>query len=388
VGDIHYGVIQASLRKGRFSSVVCMRSYLLIWRCRVCIILYDFRGVLPIETMKALIASFNQKLGLNPLVSRLFDAMPDVQRAGVDDCEVVFLSFIAPESDFVPDKALLDAVSRRKLPVIIFDHQETFPMDFIFGASLLSIESHYAVIQSFIPNELTIKAYFKRELSSGWLLKGNYSGYDFPIYPIDWTLQATAPAKVDTREEYNTRPIDILFSWGYSNESRPRLMGELLRQAGRFNAHFCLTEQDVDVALQEGRERIFVLLFTPHYRRIHINKLMGWQADAKVSISLFGAGKKCFRHAEASYNCVMAHENPASVQWSHPWISGQNCIGLDYVYGEDADESGVLQLYEWLRVNQGSLYDIYLKGVENNRRYHNTTYAREYLWPKIQEAMK
>lgn len=193
-----------------------------------------------------------------------------------------------------------------------------------------------------------------------------------------------------TRESFDKRPIDIFMSWGYSSESRPRLMGELLKQAGRFGAHFALTEEDLDIALKEGRQRIFALLHTPHYRRIHIQNLMDWQAKSKISISLNGAGIKCFRHAESSYNCVMATQDTLSVIWSYPWVHGENCISLtrkDFEPKEIEEGYAVETLWHWLRVQQGRLYDIYLAGVANNEKYHADNYGRDYLLPKIKEAL-
>lgn len=331
--------------------------------------------------MKALVTSFNRKLGLNPMCARLLHAIPGVEQAGVHDCDVVFLSFIAPECDFVPDKLLLDAVSRRRLPVIIFDHSETFPDNFILGVDSLPPGSNYNVIQALLDRELETKAYFKRELLTAVTLPHA----SFPVHPIDWTLQTNGQRHTPvSREFFEARPIDIFYCFGYSSESRPRLMGELLKQAGHFNAHWCLTEEDLDIALKEKRERrIFALLHVPHYRRIHIGKILNWQQQAKVSLSMFGAGRKCFRHAEASYNCVMGQQSPDEVQWSYPWVSGENCLDVP----NDEDES-LDFLHRCLRVNQGSLYDIYLAGVKNNENYHTEAYARDYLAPKIMEALK
>ena len=333
--------------------------------------------------MKILLTSFNTKLGVNPLVSRLFEPLPEIQLAGVHDCEAVFLSFIAPESDFVPDKLLLDAVSRRKLPVIIFDHSETFPSQFIFPFDDLA-SGPYAQLRSVVREHMDVKAYFKRELLPR--SEDYNSTFAFPVHALDWTLHPMfGDPPVDTPEQYHARPIDIFFSWGYSNESRPKLMGELLRQAGSFHAHWALTEEDLDRALAEGRERIFALLFTPHYRRIHIKKLMEWQQKSKLAISMNGAGRKCFRDAEASYNCAMAREAPGLVEWSYPWKDSQNCIGLAE---KTTEEERVRHLYFWLRTHQGLLYPVYTTGTDNAKRYQNSNYAREYLWPKIEEALK
>ena len=163
--------------------------------------------------MKALVTSFNKKLGVNPMVSRLLDALP-IERAGADNCEVVFYSFIAPEQDFDLDPTLLDIVTRRGVPVVVFDHEETFGKDFFIGCSPTPENSRYFNIHKWLTCA-NVKAYFKRELLSG---SNVATGLPFPVFPLDWTLEASAPAKVDSREEYNARPIDVFYSWGYSNE--------------------------------------------------------------------------------------------------------------------------------------------------------------------------
>ena len=333
--------------------------------------------------MNAFVTSFNQKLGVNPIVGRMIDAIPGLVRVSPEEAEVVILLFIAPDNDFVLDVGLLERASKRNAPVIVFDYTETFPPNFILGEYSLS-SIHMDAVRAFV-NKSRLLAYFKRELLSNHTLPKAA----FPIYPIEWTMQDQPQPHIDTPEQFESRPIDILMSWGYSNESRPKIHGELMRQSGRFGAHLCLTEEDVVIALKEGRNRIFALLFTPHYRRIPLTQLLSWQEYSKVSISMFGAGKKCFRTNEASYNCVMAHQEPNLVEWAYPWTppsltnGGGNCLALP-----SEEQSAVTWLYNDLRVNQGSLHPLYLRGMENNRKYHNTTYARDYLLPKIQEALK
>jgi len=341
--------------------------------------------------MKALLASFNSVHGCNPMVSRVIDALPGYQRATADDCEVVFLSFIAPQGDFVLDTESLKKITDRNVPVIIFDHTETFADDFFLGFSELPDISPYKPLDQAL-RLLPVKAYFKRELT----VEANRTwSLPIPLYPIDWTLNVIqcGPVAVDTSEEYNARPIDIFMSWGYSSESRPKLMGELLRRAGEFSAHFVLTEEDLDRALVEKRERIFALLFTPHYRRIHISKIIDWQSKAKISVSMFGAGKKCFRHAEASYNSLMAQQQPDAVQWSYPWIAGTNCIQLPegnrlgQTAWEPEETVAVNWLFNALRCEQGKLFPVYVQCVQNNRHYLNSTYAIYYLLPRILKAL-
>lgn len=329
--------------------------------------------------MKTFITSFNQKLGVNPMVGRILDAIPGVVRTPLKDCDVIFYLFIAPESDFELDKVTLEEAKRRDVPVIVFDYTETFPTGFVISANKLSASRYEPISQWLFTAR--VAAYFMREMPAQWT---TYPTVPYKIYPIDWAISDQPEPPIDTPDQFAARPIDIFMSWGYSNESRPKLMGELLRQAGKFCAHFCLTDEDLSRALHEKRERIFALLYTPHYRRIPLTELLFWQQRSKISISMFGAGKKCFRCAEASYNCVMAQQAPQLVEWSYRWAREVNCIALDAT----SEEHSVDLLYQALRVYQGDLHPIYLAGMANNRKYHNTAYARDYLLPKIQEALK
>jgi hypothetical protein len=334
--------------------------------------------------MRVLITSLNLKHGVNPIVHRLFQPLWEFRPTTVDDCDAIFLSFIAPPCDFQLDKPLLEKIINRGVPVVVFDHSEVMGSEFILGIGSMHDSNEYIELHRAV-RSLKVKAYFKRELLAGF-----QSPVPYPIYPLDWTIPNFAEhGAVDTREQFDARPIDIFMSWGYSSESRPRLYGELMRKAGKFCAHFALSAEDVDRSLADKRERIFALLFAPVYRRIRLEKLLEWQKKSKLTVSLKGCGIKCFRCAEGSFNSLLVQQAPETVQWSYPWVDGQNCIGL--ANGPDGEVDEVVQvedLYHHLRITQGSLYDVYLRGLENNKRYRMDTYARNYLLPKLAEALK
>ncbi len=332
--------------------------------------------------MNVFLTSCDLHLGLNPMVARTILAIPGIkiQTTITPNTDAIFLSWIASPDLFHQDAPLIRAIVDSKKPVIIFDHQETANENQLLGWDH-PLDNSYANLHA-AASMMNVVAYFKREFISGKPF--TWGTPKFPVHPLDWVLQTNGERHIPVwRETFEARPIDVFYSWGYSSESRPKLMGELLKQAGRFCSHFCLTEEDLDRALKEKRERIFALLHVPHFRRIHIAKIMEWQQQAKVSISMFGAGKKCFRHAEASYNCVMAHQSPEQVIWSYQWKNGNNCIGLWHDEGCSVED-----LWKHLRVHQGALYDIYIAGVKNNENYHADNYGRHYLLPKIKEALK
>lgn len=335
--------------------------------------------------MKVLITSLNLKHGLNPIVDRLFEPLAhEFTKCSVDDCEAIFISFIAPENDFTLDRPLLDRIVNRGVPVVIFDHMETMGRDFFLGVGSIHDEAGYVDLHRAV-RSLKTKAYFKRELAVD-----AKPPTQCPVYPLDWTVPDFRNwGEISGPKDYEKRPIDILMSWGYSSESRPRLYGELMRKAGQFGAHFALSDADLRYALKEKRERIFALMFAHCTRRIDLSNLLEWQQWSKLTVSLKGCGMKCFRCAEGSYNSLLAQQAPETVQWSYPWIAGKNCIGLPNALDGEVDEvAAVERLYEWLRINQGSLHDLYLRCVENQRNYRMEHYSRKYLLPKLMEALR
>jgi hypothetical protein len=333
--------------------------------------------------VKIWLTSLDSVHGVNPMVQRMFD-IPEFEKihpVNGTRPDVVLLSLNHAPELFKLDQTSLELfegiTGPGRVPVIILDTMEGISADVMFG--LYHIVGPYGPVSRAIMQAVT-HYYFKREL-----LSGDNRGAS----PIDWVLQAKQPPEMHTREQFEARPIDIFYCWGYSSEDRPKMMGELLKQAGRFCAHFCLTEEDLDRALAEGRKRIFALLHVPHYRRIHYSKIFAWQQQSKISLSIRGAGFKCFRHAEASYNCAMAHQSPEVVKWSFPWVGGVNCLSLPKHQNGDLDVTESLQLiWHWLRVEQGKLWEIYEAGVANCQNYYAESYSRNYLLPKIREALK
>lgn len=334
--------------------------------------------------MKVLITSLDTVHGINPIVQRLFDPLREYESSSIDECQAVFLSVVQPPCDFHVDKALLNALAVKKVPVVIFDHVETMGPNWFLGKSPMGILNEYYRLHEIV-KELDIRAYFKRELLTGF-----NPPWSCPVYPVDWTVldhpQFQNPC---SEEEYNARPIDLLMSWGYSSESRPRFYGELMRKAGKFGWHFALTAEDVDRSLDEKRpQQLLAALHTPHYRRIPIERICAWQEKTKLTVSLKGAGLKCFRCAEASVNSLLVQQADNSVHWAYPWIAGENCIGLPNTPEGEVDEVHALEIiYDYLRIRQGSLYGLYLKSIANQRNYISHHYSRNYLLPKLISAI-
>jgi hypothetical protein len=146
--------------------------------------------------------------------------------------------------------------------------------------------------------------------------------------------------------------------------------------------------EDVEAAISTGRHCPMALMYTPHYRRLPMEKVMWLQSQAKITISLYGNGMKCFRSVEAGYNSVMAHQAPERLKWAYPWIDRHNCIGLANKLGTDRLDldKAIETLHYWAVVDHGALYTLYEHGVMHNQHYVADTYGRDYIIPKIKEV--
>ncbi len=211
--------------------------------------------------------------------------------------------------------------------------------------------------------------YLKREL-----LKQDCSD---TVQPVEW------PCYMDERplqseDEFNSRKSEIFFSWGFSNPSRPRLMGNIFHG---MNTHGLglITHPDQYEGYFRGNEhaRTWMAFFTPHWVRQPIADLRWYQERAKITVSLPGCGKKCFRSTEAPVSSIMAlHKD--DLAWSYDWIDGENCIRIRPEHEfEDLNEA----------TKRSDLYEIYKKSQETIAKYRPGPYVRDYLIPLISEKL-
>jgi hypothetical protein len=222
----------------------------------------------------------------------------------------------------------------------------------------------WAKFDDFVKNNHPV-IYFKREL-----IEGKNNPYT-TIYPIDWPCFHPVPA-IESREEFNARPIEVFFSWGHSNEARRVLHGEIFINAAKKGYGVLDSPYTIERGLKEYKT-IWATFQIPHYARLSMEQLLFIQGHSKLSISLPGAGVKCFRMAESSINSVMFMHDDGMI-YSYPWIHGVNCI-------KSLPGKEIETIEEALR--RDDLYDIYLCGVETVKRYELNTYVKNYIEPII-----
>lgn len=187
--------------------------------------------------------------------------------------------------------------------------------------------------------------------------------------PVEWPCDVPA-VPLQTKEEFDARPMEVLFVWGLSNPSRPRLHGDIFR-----NSHDCginvLSDWRDDGHFEK---RNWAALYSPHWRRTHINEVHRWNQRAKISVSLPGAGAKCFRHTmESPVGSIMALPFD-TLAWSFEWLHLVNCIRLVPGHEFTSLESVT---------HCGDLWDIYRWGQATVDRWRPARYVSEYIMPAI-----
>lgn len=208
--------------------------------------------------------------------------------------------------------------------------------------------------------------YFKREL-----LAVDVSDTVKPIEYPNWQPPFPAP----TKEQFDERPISIFNFWGRSHEARVQLHGNIWKGASAGNYSVCDNLYYFNEFMREEKGEKWVSLWMPHYGRVDISNILSINAISKLSLSLPGAGVKCFRSTgESPVNSVMVMKSD-DLAWSYPWEHGINCIK----FSEFGEEIETIQY----ALKHSSLYEIFLKGIEIANKYQVDNYINHYLLPNI-----
>jgi hypothetical protein len=211
--------------------------------------------------------------------------------------------------------------------------------------------------------------YFIREL-----LNKDSSDYYLPIQYPCWH---NVPP-VESKQSFLSRPFQVFNSWGLSHEYRKTLHGNIWQQSGRHGYSVCDSMYHIEKFLQEERcEKKWMTLNIPHYARQPIETIIHINGLAKISISIAGAGRNCFRHAESPINAAM-YMWQDEIKYSHPWEHGVNCIKSEQ--GKEIET-----ITEWLD-KPNELYDVYVSGTINCDKYRVPRYLSEYIQPLINKA--
>lgn len=198
---------------------------------------------------------------------------------------------------------------------------------------------------------------FKREL-----LKKDASETLLPIEYPNWIK----PIALQSREEFNARPFSVFFFWGRSHEARVKLHGNIWLNASSGGYSVCDSLNHIRGFVENEEGEKWVTLNIPHYARIPIESILQMNGASKLSISMPGAGVKCFRSTgESGANSTMVMQRD-DLAWTHEWIDGHNCIQFNS-FGEEIET-----IKSALR--KEDLYLIYINCVATSNQYYLPTY--------------
>ncbi len=219
--------------------------------------------------------------------------------------------------------------------------------------------------------------YFKREL----LLKDKTD----TLLPIEYVnLQPAFP--VQTKQQFDARPLSVFHFWGRSSDSRLMAHAEFWKNAARKGYTVCdnIYYFNPFMENEKGNPNKWVTLNIPYYSRVEMKYIMEINGLSKLSLSLPGAGVKCFRNCgESLCNSVMVMPDD-NLSWSLPFVNEVNCIQFpinDNPKGI-APEWPIIETIQKALKNT-NLYEIYKEGLKAAEWYKIENYIKNYLEPII-----
>jgi len=233
--------------------------------------------------------------------------------------------------------------------------------DYSIGASALFEGNEWAKFNDFVRNSkpiLTLQREIRKTDLTDKIKPLSYPCYQ-PVYPIQ------------TREEFNARPIELCHYWGRSSEERLWFQGNAYLHASKEGIEISDNLYYLQWMLNENYKRLWVTANIPHFARVPIEQILQVNGMAKLGLSLPGAGKHCFRDSEIPVNSVMVLQDN-DIAFPFEWEHGVNCIRYKGVDPIPAIEEAL---------KRDDLYEIYLKGIENIDKYRTANYNKyiEYL---------
>lgn len=230
--------------------------------------------------------------------------------------------------------------------------------------------------------------------SDGWKVFDNFVDNNKPIITFQRELLQESvseklvpicyPCIIDkvplqSREQFNMRMLNVFFTWGLSNERRKWLHAKIWKKSSNYGYGVCDNIYYLKGFLQnESNPNKWFTCNIPHYCRLPVEEIMMLNGISKLSFSLPGAGKNCFRHSESPINSVMLMHDDETAWHQKDWVHNYNCVKC-----EDGEE--IQAAIEAL--NNQDLYDIYVNGVMTVDKFRVERYTKEYIEPLIKSAL-
>lgn len=183
---------------------------------------------------------------------------------------------------------------------------------------------------------------------------------------------------IHTYEQFCNRPLDVFYTFGISHEYRKELHGAIWANSGKYGYTVADNIYLLDHFIEkENNPHKWASIHISWWARQPIEVINERNGSARISISIAGAGRSCFRHTEAPANSVMLMWDDNLAWHQKEWIHGVNCIKCKQ--GEEIETA-----IEWLGMPK-LLYEVYLKGMETVDKFRFENYV-PYLQNLINKA--
>lgn len=297
---------------------------------------------------------------------RLWDHIPNFVSSG-EDVTIVAISWF---EDFKFNPELLNLNGKKWILADTLEHYSQWPdgKSHLFGISetpAFSGNTEWQKFSSWVKQNPPILQ-FVREL-----FQEDVSKF---IQPLEWPCYLPA-WEIEPKINFDSRPLEVFFQYGISDCSRPMLHGDMLKQSCRDGYEVINSLDHIDVKLgQAGRK--WCAIHQPHTHRVHVNEVVRRQAQSKLTVSLKGAGWKCFRSSEVVHSVPAMHS--PNLAWSFPWVHGENCIILT---------NGREQIELLEALTRTDLHQIYVNAQLNMDNYRMPNYWDRHIKPAIERVL-
>ncbi len=203
--------------------------------------------------------------------------------------------------------------------------------------------------------------------------------------PIEYTAYLPESG-CDTKEDFAKRPLDVVFNWGRSSESRMLLHGAFFTQAPTFGYDVISEWSHLKSALKEnicGPMKV-VSIHIPHFARIDVTEVQKYTTMGKVGVILNGCGVKTFRDGENCQDFLMARPKN-NLAWTYPWDESNSIVLPRINTISDANDS--VKIIMDALMPQDRLFELYCGACENARSYRYDSYLRRHVIGSIERCM-
>lgn len=271
-------------------------------------------------------------------------------------------------------------------PWVLWDHSE-FGWDwkqhtsYRWGVDRLDHEwfksDEYRRFDDFVVNHPPIMT-FQREL-----LAADATDTLIPIEYGNWLPRTP----IDSPERFRRRPIEVLHNGGRSHEGRMTLFGAIFQGASRHGYDVITRWEDIRPALADSNSRKWANIHCPHYSRIDVRDVDRWNNQSKLSVSMPGCGRKCFRHSEAINGSIMAFQED-QLAWSYPYVDGVNCVRfVDFETDPTTASFAVNKLNSVVEMEPHAIYSLYVRAQEQADKYRCERYAHDWIAGNVEKAL-